>query len=443
MRRLGTSFLFTCLVILIFSPLLVMAENWPSWRGPNSNGVSIETGIATRWTKTENVSWRIPLPGPAGSTPIVWQDRIFLTSASENEDDLLLICLNSSGEKLWQKKLGSGNRNARGNEGNCASPSPCTDGKYVWAYVSTGHIGCYDFEGNEIWKGNLEKWYGEFSLYFVMSSSPIVDGDRLYLQLNHSNLSLVDEDAEQKRQEDQESVGLLIALDKMTGEEIWVHERLSDAHSECEHSYASPVLYRDDKQEFIIVHAADYISGHRLTDGSEIWRCGGLNSKARYNPSLRFVATPAIIPGLIVVPSAKNGPVIGLSPSATGRITEQSDSHLWKRNDNTPDVPSPLIHDGLVYLCRENGVLICMSAETGEEVYQRRTHNNRHRSSPIYADGKVYLTSRDGLVTVIKAGRNFEVLAKNEIGEEISASPAIADGTLYLRSYKALYAIRN
>ena len=105
MRRLGTSFLFTCLVILIVSPLLVMAENWPSWRGPNSNGVSIETGIATRWTKTENVSWRIPLPGPAGSTPIVWQDRIFLTSASENEDDLLLICLNSSGEKLWQKKL--------------------------------------------------------------------------------------------------------------------------------------------------------------------------------------------------------------------------------------------------------------------------------------------------------------------------------------------------
>ena len=442
MRRFDTSFL-SVWIILVISSSLIMAENWPSWRGPNANGLSSETGIATHWTKTKNVSWRMPLPGPAGSTPIVWEDRIFLTSVSENEDDLLLICLNTDGEQLWQKKLGSGNRNVRGNEGNCASPSPCTDGQYVWAYVSTGHIGCYDFEGKEIWKGNLEEWYGTFELYFVMSSSPVVAGNMLYFQLNHSNLTLIDETAEQKRKANQESVGLLVALDKMTGEQIWVHERVSDAHSECEHSYASPVLYRDNEYEFMIVHGADYVSGHRLSDGGEIWRCGGLNSKDRYNGSLRFVATPAIVPGLIVVPSAKNGPVIGLSPSVEGQITEESNGQIWKRHNNTPDVPSPLIHDGLVYLCRENGVLICMSAQTGEEMYQERTHNNRHRASPVYADGKVYLTSKDGLVTVVKAGRNFEVLAQNEIGEEVAASPAIANGTLYLRSYDALYAIRN
>jgi hypothetical protein len=236
---------------------------------------------------------------------------------------------------------------------------------------------------------------------------------------------------------------MLVALDKITGSEIWVHERLSDAHSECEHSYASPILYRDEKREFMIVHGADYVTGHRLNDGDEIWRCGGLNRKDRYNPAFRFVASPAAVPGLIVVPSAKNGPVLGLRPDATGFVTDQSNGQRWKRDQNTPDVPSPLIHDGLVYLCRENGVLICMDAETGEEFYQERTHNNRHRASPVYADGKVYLTSRDGVITVVKAGRKFEILAQNEIEEEIASSLAISNGTLYIRSFEALYAIRN
>ena len=180
-----------------------------------------------------------------------------------------------------------------------------------------------------------------------------------------------------------------------------------------------------------------------MVDGGEIWRCGGLNLKDRYNPSLRFVASPVAVPGLIVVPSAKNGPVLGLKPNAKGDITSTDEGHLWRLDDNTPDVPSPLIHDGLVYLCRENGVLICIDAQTGEEIYQQRTHNNRHRASPVYADGKVYLTSRDGLVTVVKAGRKFEILAQNNINETIASSPAISNGTIYLRSYQALYAIRS
>ena len=146
---------------------------------------------------------------------------------------------------------------------------------------------------------------------------------------------------------------------------------------------------------------------------------------------------------MIVVPSAKNGPVLGLKPNAKGDITGTDEGHIWRLDDNTPDVPSPLIHDGLVYLCRENGVLICIDAQTGEEIYQQRTHNNRHRASPVYADGKVYLTSRDGLVTVVKAGRKFEILAQNDIDETIASSPAISNGTIYLRSYQALYAIRN
>ena len=143
-------------LLLIVLSLSAFADNWQTWRGKYGNGVSDETGIAANWSRTENVQWRTKLPGRAGSTPIIWEDRIFLTSVAENGDDLLLICLNTDGKVKWQQKLGTGNRNIRGNEGNSASPSPCTDGQHVWAYVSTGDIGCYDFEGNEILYGKKD-----------------------------------------------------------------------------------------------------------------------------------------------------------------------------------------------------------------------------------------------------------------------------------------------
>ena len=183
------------------------------------------------------------------------------------------------------------------------------------------------------------------------------------------------------------------------------------------------------------------MTAHSLKDGTEIFRAGGLNPEGKYNMTLRFVASPVAAEGLVVVPSAKNGPVLGLSVDAKGDITKSAEGHVWRRDDNTPDVPSPLVHDGLVYLCRENGILICLDAKTGEQLYYERTHSQRHRASPVYADGKIYLTARDGMVTVVKAGRKFEVLASNETGEAISASPVISGGRIYLRTYDSLIAI--
>jgi len=415
-------------VVLLAVVRTTVAENWPHWRGPHHDGTSLETGISVKWSQTENVLWRLPLPGPAGATPVVWENRIFLTSAEG--DDLVLLCVNIDGEILWKRTVGSGNRVVRGGEGNSASPSPSTDGQHIWVFMSTGDLACYDFEGNEIWKQNLQERYGEFNMFFVMASTPLPDGDRLYLQLIHSNIWLV------------------LALDKATGSEIWKQERKSDAEGESEQSYASPFIYRDDQHEFLLVHGADYITAHNLDDGSEIWYCNGLNPKDNYNRSLRFVASPVAVPGLIVVPSAKDGPVLGIKPGGKGNITNSKEFYLWKRENNTPDVPSPLIHDGLVYLCRENGVLICMDAETGEElyqeaVYQEQRNPQRYRASPVYADGKIYLTARYGVVTVIKAGRQFELLSFNDIEETITASPVISNGRLYLRSYDALYAIQT
>jgi outer membrane protein assembly factor BamB len=166
-----------------------------------------------------------------------------------------------------------------------------------------------------------------------------------------------------------------------------------------------------------------------------------LNLKSKYNPTLRFVASPLAVPGLVIVPSAKNGPVLALDQRAKGDITDTTEGHLWTRPHNTPDVPSPLVVDGLVYLCREDGTLLCLDAATGEEYYLKRGHADRHRASPVYADGKILLTARDGTITVVKPGKQFEILASNDMTESMSASPVVSAGRIYLRTFDALYAI--
>lgn len=421
-------FSFAFAACVATSNVAALAENWPQWRGATMDGISEETGIATQWSKTENVAWRLPLPGQAGATPVVWEDSIFLTTA--DDERLELYCVGTDGRLRWKQMVATGDTAIQGDEGNLASPSPCTDGEHVWAFMGTGDLACYDFDGDQVWKFNVQDRYGKLNIAFGMSSTPVLHGDHLYLQLIHGDGDPATREA------------VTVCLDKRTGREIWKADRPSDGRDECEHSYASPTIYTDGDLEYLLTHGADYVVAHDLASGSEIWRCGGLNPKGNYNNTLRFVASPVAVPGLIVVPSAKNGPVLGIDPAARGDVTGSASAIRWVRDSNTPDVPSPLVRDGIVYLCSERGQLIALDAATGEELYHERVENHRHRASPVYADGKVYLTARNGTVSVIKAGRLFEVLGQNELGEELAASPAIADGTLYLRSFSALYAIR-
>ncbi len=400
------------------------AGNWPQWRGPDGNGISNATGLASRWDSSTNVKWRFPLPGPGPSTPVLWDDRIFLTSAAG--DDLVLLALSTGGKEIWKRRLDGGNRVIRSGESNMAAPSPVTDGKNIWILLGTGHLASFDFDGNELWRLNLQERYEPFSLYHGYSSSPLLDGDRLYVQALHSNQQLV------------------LAFDGKTGDEVWKHIRITDARAECLHSYASPTIYRDGDMELLLIQGSDYLTAHRLADGKEQWRVGGLQDAESYNPMLRLVATPVSVPGLIVVPSAKNGPVLGLDPSgAAGDITAAKKHLTWRLARGTPDVPSPIIHDGLVYLSRENGIVICLDAKTGEVLYEERPSRARHRGSPLVADGKLYLMGMDGTVTVLRTGRTYELLAQNTIDEQLAASLAVAGGTLYLRTYEALYAIRG
>ena len=407
-------------MLVIFSANHCLSENWGSWRGPTGNGISTEKNLPIQWSPKENVAWRVELPGPAGATPVVWDDQIFLTTV--DGESLLLICYGTDGKEQWRQEVGKGNKNARGDEGNSASPSPITDGKHVWSFMGTGHLACFTVNGDPVWNVDLQERYGAFDIAFGMSATPVLHEGRLFAQLIHG-------DGKPSTQE-----AIVVAMDAGTGDHLWKVDRVTGAARENEHSYASPMLYDFAGKSFLITHGADFTVAYALEDGKEIWRLGGLNPQgANYHPTLRFVASPAAAEGIIVCPTAKNGPVFAVAPDRQGDLTD-SDAVLWVRDQHTPDVPSPLIYGDLVYLCRENGMLLVVERKTGEEVYMERTHSHRHRASPVYADGHLYLTARDGKITVVKTGRDFEIVAQNDTGETMSSSPVISNGTIYLRN---------
>ncbi|MCA8997304.1 MAG: PQQ-like beta-propeller repeat protein, partial [Planctomycetaceae bacterium] len=410
-------------------------ENWPQWRGPRHDGISHETDIPITWSKTKNVKWRLPLPGAAGATPVVWDDQIFLTSAEG--DDLLLLAIGTNGQEQWRRKVTTGNQLARAGEGNSASATPATDGQHVWVFFGEGTLACYTVDGEEVWKFDVEDRYGRFDIQFGMTSTPVLDDGALYLQLIHGSM-----------REDY-TVGKVIKLDAATGKELWAVDRKTDASFECKHSYASPFLYDDGERQFLVTHGADCTAGYDLETGKELWRLNGLNGPSDFNqtkhdPTFRFVSSPGVVPGAVIVPTAKNGPSVALkvSEAMSGDITDKAQTLRWV-NEKTPDVCIPLIKDGLVYLARKDGRLFCVDLETGEELYYERTHTSQHRSSPLWVDGHLVWCAKDGTCSVIKAGPKFELVASNTLEEPITASPIVANGTLYLRTYDALYAIKK
>ena len=397
------------------------AENWPTWRGPQHDAVSRDKNFPTEWSATRNLLWKTPLPGPGAGTPAIWGENIFVTS--EDGDDLVLLCIGTDGKERWKRKVASGAKRARGGEGNAATPSPSTDGQRAFAYFGTGDFAAFDFAGTEVWRFNAQERYGKFSYGFGMHTTPLLHDGRLYLQLIHARAAVV------------------VAIDAATAKEVWKVERKSDGHSECLHSYASPCLWRQGGTARLITHGNDYAVAHDLADGAEIWRAVDLNPKSRYNATLRFVASPVAIENLIVVPTAKNGAVVGLKPGATGLIGAGGAGELWRLPSGTPDVPSPVVYEGRVYLCRENGVLTCLDATTGKQIYSERAHSQTYRASPAAADEKIFLTAKDGTFTVVEAGDALKILAKNKLPDQFLASPALANGRLYLRGFESLYAI--
>jgi outer membrane protein assembly factor BamB len=414
-----------CLTLLAGS---ARADNWPQWRGPKNDGICAEKNLPTEWSETKNVAWKLKLPGRGSSTPAVWGDRIFLSC--EDGANVVLMCIGTDGKERWKRPVGRSVRSGNRDEGYSASPSPSTDGKAVYIFTGNGDFAAFDIEGKELWRFDVQERYGKFDIQWGMHTTPLLHGDRLYLQLIHSGFT-------------PRGSGLIVCLDKATGKEVWKSVRTSDGYAENEHSYASILLWSSGKDAYLVCHGNDYATGHSLADGKEIWRVGNLNPKDRYRRDLRFVASPVCTPELIVVPSAKNHGVVGVKPDARGEVAPGGKYEQWRLSSGTPDVSCPLVHDGIVYFSGERGDLTALDARTGKQLYKTKLHAARYRASPVYADGKVYLTARDGTFTVVQAGKEFKKLATNKLPDETAASPAIANGRIYLRGYSYLWCIEE
>ena len=279
-------------------------------------------------------------------------------------------------------------------------------------------------QGKESWRFDAQKRYGKFRIAFGMHSTPALFKGKLYMQLIH------------------EGGGKVVCIDAANGKEVWKIVRESEGVAENKHSYASPFVWTDGKKAYLVTHGQDYAIAYSLDKGKEIWRLAGLNPQEGYRNDLRFVASPVCTPGLIVVPTAKNKSIVAVKPDAKGRIEIGGEGELWRNSRGTPDVPSPLVHAGLVYLAGESGSLTVLEASTGKLVYKKQPGAGRHRANPVLADDKLFLVGRDkGTVNVVAAGKEYRLLGKNTLPDVFGASPAVSGGRLYLRGLKALWAI--
>lgn len=399
------------------------ADNWPQWRGPSLDGTSDESDLPLRWSRDENVAWTLPLPERSGSTPIVWEEHVFLVvgASPEESDELWLWNVErTSGEVRWRRSLGHGNE--RKNKQYLTSPSPVTDGTTVWVLTGTGMLAAYDFEGNELWSMALQEKYGPFGHKWGYAASPLLYEGSLYVPVLHGFYT--------------DEPSYLLRIDGSTGEVLFRVERPTEAVYESPDAYTTPVLLRYDDRTEIVVSGGDVLTGHDPETGKELWRAGGLNPDG--DRTQRLVASPLIGPGLIYA-FGKRGPVLAFRVGGRGEITE---SHLaWSVGKGT-DVPTPVTDGELLYIVNDQGIATCHDARTGAVVWgPERLAVGTYSASPVLADGRIYATSEDGTTTVFRAGRELEVLAKNELGGYTLSSPAISDGQLFLRTAEALYAI--
>jgi outer membrane protein assembly factor BamB len=394
-------------------------SHWPHWRGPQQNGVSDEKNLPTQWSTRDNIHWKLDLPGRSGSTPIVWGDRIFVNVTRGTEIELW--CVNrKTGAVMWKKPLGGGNRSVR--KANMSTPSPVTDGQSLWVLTSTGLLRRFDMNGQELWLRDVQKDHGSWGLQWGYGSSPVLHQDAIYVQVLHGYFT--------------DDPSYLLRIDKQTGKTIWRVERPTDAIRESPDSYTTPAIVKIKDSYELVVTGGDYVTGHDLATGKELWRAHGLNPTR--NSAYRIVASPLAIGDIVVAPTRER-PLLVLRAGGRGDVTT---SHkLWSTNFG-PDVPTPVSDGKNVYIVRDNGVMFCYDVVTGTEVYgSQRLAPGTYSSSPILADGKIYITSEDGLTSVVKAGPQFEVLAQNNLNDYTLSTPVIVNGQIFIRTDYALWAI--
>ena len=446
MKRLAVFFILTASIYIASSAnhsgAAPKSSNWSQWRGPEGTGISSETNVPLEWGENKNIRWKSALPGRGHSSPIVWGDKVFLTTDIEGEEVpgakavkhviegevfvhpdsvganrkhvFKVICLDrNTGKILWDQTAYSGTVfDDRHRKGSYAAPTPATDGKLVFAWFGGEGDGlyAYDFAGKLKWKTEIGK----------IASVGMGPGTSLVV---FENLVIIQCD------EDEGKKSFIVALDTKTGKEAWRVPRKVQA------SWSTPLVVRNAGRAELITSGNELIISYDPKTGKELWRAKGHESNA--------IPTPLAGNGMVYVyagyPVKKTMAIrLGGSGDLTG-----SSNMVWQYDKGTAYVPSSILIGNYLYLVSDRGIITCLEAASGKVVYEggRIPVPATFTASPIAFDGKILLTSEDGDTYIIKTGPKHEVIATNPVGEPVYASPAISDGMIFIRGEKHLFCI--
>jgi outer membrane protein assembly factor BamB len=407
-----------CVLLLSTRPSL--AGNWPAWRGVDGSGISDEKNLPEEWSATQNIKWKLALPESCNSTPIVWEDRVFLTQGIEGGTQRAIIGVDrKSGKSLWQESVACATKETTHRQNPPCSASPITDGKAVYANFASGGILACTLDGKKLWHRDL----GPVLSRWGNGGSPVLYGDLLIVFHGPGTPSI------------------LYALNKNTGETVWKTNETA-INSPIFGSWSTPIVVHVDGHDELImplpgdkIKSAGYFKGYSLKTGQQLWQVDGLGNEIYAMPITNSKGN------IIVGISGHNGPTMAIRPGGSGNATK---SHLlWRTEKKNPQrVGSGVIHDGRLFLADATGILQCLNAETGELIYRERLGGNLW-GSILLADGKLYVSNLEGDTYVIDAGTEFKLLAKNSTGEATYAGLAASNGQLFLRTHKHLYCIEK
>ena len=422
--------------------LSAVADNWPNWRGPNFDGSSSEKASYPAEFTKEDAAWKTQLPGAGGSTPVVWDDAVFLTSANADNSAIFAIRIDAkTGKIVWSKKFSD--EAMRDERTNTAGASAMTDGKLVHFFTGSGDLAAFDFDGNQVWHRNIEDDYGQFAMQWTFSSTPQLVHDTLYLQVLQRN-----EPVNGYGNTDGPIDSYLLAMDPATGKTRWKHVRENDAIMEAKEAFSTPIPITVDSRNELLIVGADCLTGHNPETGEELWRWGTYNEEKIGH--WRLVPTATYGAGTVLICAPKGAPVYAIKAGGFGDISKAGNIWTSEGKEVTSDVPSPLFYDGYFYVLNgRNKFITCLHPTTGKVVWTSRIDGKtKIESSPTAVDGKIYFISHLGEVFVYSAGDNGGALLHTTMfgssqSVNIRSSIVPADGTLYIRSDDHLYAIRK
>jgi outer membrane protein assembly factor BamB len=437
-------------VVLINGSANADPAHWPQWRGPFFNGVA-RTAAPVEFGDTKNIKWKIPIPGRGFSTPVIWGDRIFLTTAvptgkaaqpstapeqtqnpgagggrgrggpgggagAGEEHKFVVMCLDrKTGKKLWERvaKVATPHEGYHQQYGSFASNAPMTDGRYLYVSFGSRGVYCYDFDGKLIWEKDLGVQM-RMRLQFGEGVAPALYGNLLIHPF------------------DQQSGSFVVALDKRTGKEVWRKER--DEIS----AWATPLIADVKGKKQLVISATNKVRAYNPEDGNLIWECAGLGDNVIPHPAQHNDT-------VLVMSGYRNPKLMAIRLGREGDLTG-SDAVLWSQTRGLSYTASPVLHDNKFYALTDNGMLSCFNATTGEPYYhqQRLPQPDNFKASPIAAGGYLYLASESGVITVIKLGEKFEIVATNTLADQMFvASPIVAEGEMFLRSKTHLFCVSD